>query len=72
VALVVMDEWQNRGIGSFLLEYMFTIARKDGIRGFTAMVNTANSPMQAIMHKLHGKASSVLDGEVYSMRTEFD
>jgi acyl-CoA hydrolase/GNAT superfamily N-acetyltransferase len=72
VALVVRDEWQNRGIGSFMLEYMSRIARKDGIRGFTAMVNTTNNPMQAIMHKLHGKVSSVLDGDVYSMRTEFD
>ena len=72
VALVVKDEWQNRGIGSFMLDYMSRIARKDGIRGFTAMVNTNNSPMQAIMHKLHGKVSSVQDGDVYSMRTEFD
>jgi GNAT superfamily N-acetyltransferase len=72
VALVVKDEWQNRGIGSFMLKYMSRIARKDGIRGFTAMVNTTNGPMQAIMHKLRGKVSSVLDGDVYSMRTEFD
>jgi acyl-CoA hydrolase/GNAT superfamily N-acetyltransferase len=72
VALVVQDEWQNRGIGSFMLEYMSRIARKDGIRGFTAEVHTANGPMQAVMHKLNGKVSSVLAGEVYSMRTEFD
>jgi GNAT superfamily N-acetyltransferase len=72
VALVVQDEWQNRGIGSFMLEYMSRIARKDGIRGFTAEVHTTNGPMQAVMHKLNGKVSSVLDGEVYSMRTEFD
>lgn len=72
VALVVKDEWQNRGIGSFMLEYMSRIARIDGIRGFTAMVNTTNGPMQAIMHKLRGKVSSVLEGDVYSMRTEFE
>ncbi|MDB9823494.1 GNAT family N-acetyltransferase, partial [Deltaproteobacteria bacterium] len=31
VALVVQDEWQNRGIGTFMIKYLARIAQKDGI-----------------------------------------
>ncbi len=71
VALVVLDEWQNRGIGTFMLKYLSGIARKDGIRGFTAEIQTTNRTMQAVMHKLDGKVDSSLEGGVYSMRSDF-
>lgn len=71
VALVVLDEWQNRGIGSFMIKYLATIAQKDGIRGFTAEVHTTNKTMQSVMHKLNGKLESVLGDNVYSMQSDF-
>ena len=71
VALVVLDEWQNRGIGSFMIKYLARIAQKDGIRGFTAEIHTTNKTMQTVMHKLNGKVESVLGGSVYSMRSDF-
>lgn len=71
VALVVQDEWQNRGIGTFMLKYLAGIAQKDGIRGFTAEIHTTNRKMQAVMHKLRGKVESTLGGNVYSMRSDF-
>ncbi|MDB9823240.1 GNAT family N-acetyltransferase [Deltaproteobacteria bacterium] len=71
VALVVQDEWQNRGIASFMIKYLARIARKDGIRGFTSEVHTANKTMQTLMHKLDGKMEGFLDGSVYGMRMDF-
>lgn len=71
VALVVQDEWQNRGIGTFMLRYLAGIAQKDGIRGFTAEVHTTNRKMQAVMHKLRGKIETSLGGNVYSVRSDF-
>jgi acyl-CoA hydrolase/RimJ/RimL family protein N-acetyltransferase len=72
VALVVRDDWQNRGIGSFMIKYLARIAKKDGIRGFTAEVHTANKTMQAVMHKLDGKVQGVLGGSIYSMHSDFN
>lgn len=71
VALVVLDEWQNRGIGTFMLKNLARIAQKNGIRGFTAEIHVTNKTMQAVMHKLSGKLESSLDGSVYSMRSDF-
>ncbi len=72
VALVVQDDWQNRGIGTFMIKYLARVAKKDGIRGFTAEVHTTNKTMQAVMHKLDGKVVSVLGGNVFSMRSDFN
>jgi acyl-CoA hydrolase len=71
VALIVQDEWQNRGIGSFIIKYLSTIAKKDGIRGFTAGVQSTNKKMQTVMHKLDGKVESAQGGNVFSMSTDF-
>ncbi|MBN1832102.1 MAG: GNAT family N-acetyltransferase [Deltaproteobacteria bacterium] len=71
VALVVLDEWQNRGIGTFMLKYLTQIAQKNGIRGFTAEIHVTNRKMQTVMHKSSGTVESTLDGPVFSMRSDF-
>jgi acyl-CoA hydrolase/GNAT superfamily N-acetyltransferase len=71
VALVVLDEWQNRGIGTFMLKHLAQIAQKNGIRGFTAEIHVTNRKMQTVMHKLSGKLESSLDDSVFSMRSDF-
>ncbi len=50
-AVIVQDSWQNRGIGTFLLEYLVQIAKKRGIRGFTAEVMTDNTRMLHVLEK---------------------
>ena len=71
VALVVLDEWQKKGIGTFMLKYLAQIARKNGIRGFTAEIHVTNRKMQTVMHKLSGKVESSLDDLVFSTRSDF-
>ncbi len=72
VAFVVSDSWQNHGIGTFLLKHLMRIARRNGIRGFTAEVLTENKPMQAVINKSNCKVKSRLAGNVYSYEMDFE
>jgi len=72
VAFVVSDDWQNHGIGTFLLKHLMRIARRNGIRGFTAEVLTENKPMQAVVNKSNCIVRSRLAGNVYSYEMDFE
>ena len=50
VTFVVRDQWQNRGIGAFMLRSLATIARANGIIGFTAEVLKENKRMQSVFN----------------------
>ncbi len=50
VAFVVLDEYQNRHIGSFLFKQLCNIARSNGIAGFTAEVLDENRSMQSVFN----------------------
>ncbi len=71
VAFVVRDDWQNRGIGSFLLRHLATIARRNGIGGFTAEVLRDNRPMQRVFQKYDSKVTSTPHEDVISFKIEF-
>ncbi len=71
VAFIVRDNWQNRGIGTFLLKYLITIAKQNGIAGFTAEVLHDNKPMLAVLHKSDCKLSSKLQDRVHSFKLDF-
>ncbi len=51
VAFIVGDDYQGRGIGSFLMEALAVAARSDGIRRFTARVLSDNLPMRTILDR---------------------
>src|ERR1039458_6834888 len=72
VAFVVSDQWQNHGIGTFLLKHLMRVARRNGIRGFTAEVLTENKAMQAVINKSNYKIQSKLNGNVYSYEMDFE
>lgn len=71
VAFVVRDDWQNKGIGRFLLRYLGSIARRNGIAGFTAEVLRENKAMQAVFYKSGYKVSSRMVEDVYSFVLDF-
>jgi len=50
-ALLVQDEYQNRGIGSFLLSQLMRIAKSKGVDAFIAYVHPSNRKMIAFIHK---------------------
>jgi len=64
LAFIVRDQWQNRGIGTFLLKYLITIAKRNGIAGFTAEILPNNKPMLAVLHKSDCGIRSHLEDDV--------
>ncbi len=71
VAFVVRDDWQNRGIGTFLLQHLETIAKRNGIAGFTAEVLKDNRAMQRVFAKSHHRVTATPAEDVISFRIEF-
>ena len=72
VAFVVHDDWQRRGIGSFLFNHLVKIARRNGIKGFTAEVLAQNKPMQSVFDHSDCKTQSRLAEGVYSYEMHFE
>ncbi|GAB4346447.1 MAG: hypothetical protein Kow0099_27660 [Candidatus Abyssubacteria bacterium] len=71
IALLVRDEWQKRGIGSFLLKYLITIARRNGISGFSAEVLRENRAAQSLLQKSGLKMRSTLSEGIYTFDLDF-
>jgi acyl-CoA hydrolase/RimJ/RimL family protein N-acetyltransferase len=67
VAFIVQDEWQQKGMGTFLLDYITQIAKLRGVRRFYAKVLPTNKLMLAIFHNSGYKVNTEFDGEVYSI-----
>jgi acyl-CoA hydrolase/RimJ/RimL family protein N-acetyltransferase len=67
IAFIVQDEWQKRGMGTFLLDYLNQIARQRGVRQFYAKVLPTNRAMLATFHNSGFNVSTEFDGEVYSI-----
>jgi len=72
VAFLVQDEWQQKGLGTFLLNYLTQIARERGVRQFYAKVLPANKPMLAIFHNSGFEVKTEFDGEVYSITYDLE
>ncbi len=71
VAFLVRDDWQNRGIGSFILKHLVIIAKRNGIAGFTAEVLRDNKAMQAVFNHSGLKVRSKLSDGVYHFEMDF-
>jgi acyl-CoA hydrolase/RimJ/RimL family protein N-acetyltransferase len=67
VAFLVQDEWQQKGMGTFLLDYITQIARQRGVKRFYAKVLPNNKPMLTIFHNSGYRVNTEFDGEVYSI-----
>ncbi|MGA8927580.1 MAG: GNAT family N-acetyltransferase [Solirubrobacterales bacterium] len=52
VAVVVIDSWQGRGLGTALLEGLAGRALEEGVERFTASVLADNSPMLELLREL--------------------
>ena len=51
-AIVVADEWQNRGLGSELLERLVERAHDEGVERFTALVLAQNTDALRLLERL--------------------
>ena len=67
VAFIVQDEWQQKGMGTFLLDYLTQIARQRGIKRFYAKVLPRNKPMLTIFYNSGFDVNTEFDGDVYNI-----
>ena len=51
IAFIVADDYQGRGIGSFLMDAIAIAARVGGVHRFTARLLAENHPMRAILDR---------------------
>ena len=65
VAFIVQDEWQQKGMGSFLLDYLTQVAKQRGVRRFYATVLPENKPMLTIFHNTGYNIETKFDSEAY-------
>ena len=72
VAFVIRDGWQGRRIGSFMFRHLISIAKSNGIRGFTAEVLRDNRRMQALFHHSGYEVTSMIEEGVYSFTILFN
>jgi acyl-CoA hydrolase/GNAT superfamily N-acetyltransferase len=71
IALAIADQYQNIGIGSFLLNYLVRIAKERGIVGFTGIMDSHNNRMMHVFHKCGYVLESTLNDGNYSISFKF-
>lgn len=71
IAFIIRDKWQNRHMGTFLFKHLATIAKRNGIAGFTAEVLRDNRRMQTILNNCGYRVKSRLEEGVYSFQIDF-
>lgn len=71
VAFTTHQDWQNRGIGTFLLQYLIRIAKEKNIKGFTADVLARNTPMNKVFSKAGYPLKTHLEYGVYELEIPF-
>lgn len=71
-AISVHEEWQNKGVGTVLLQYLIKVAKMKGIRGFVGYVLDSNTRMYRLAHKLGYKVESKWEDSVYTLTFKFD
>jgi len=67
VAIVVHDDWQNRGLGTKLLRYTIEVAKKMGVKELYAYVNPENRRIIHITNKLGFKADWISETIEYKI-----
>jgi acyl-CoA hydrolase/GNAT superfamily N-acetyltransferase len=71
VAFTTHQDWQNRGIGTFLLQYLVRIAKEKNIKGFTADVLARNTHMMKVFSKAGHPLKTHLESGVYELEIPF-
>ena len=71
IAFAVRDDEQKKGIGTELLSYLTTLAKRQGLLGFTAEVLVENVPMLRLFEKMDFDMVKRMDEGVYELRMMF-
>jgi acyl-CoA hydrolase/GNAT superfamily N-acetyltransferase len=71
VAFAVRDDYQKKGIGAELLDYITQLARNEGLQGFTADVLGDNKPMIHLFNKMNYRIEKKIEDGVYEYTIMF-
>lgn len=71
VAFAVRDDYQNKGIGTELLSFLTTQAKKEGLHGFTAEVLLENRSMIHVFEKMNFDMRKKIEDGVYYLTMRF-
>jgi GNAT superfamily N-acetyltransferase/acyl CoA:acetate/3-ketoacid CoA transferase beta subunit len=71
-AFAVQDQWQGRGLGTFLLQYLIRIAMMNGIEGFTALVMADNRRMLKLFQQTGYLIRSKYEEHAWNISLRFD
>ncbi len=69
-AFIVHDEWQQKGMGTILMDYLAQIAQERGVGSFSAKVLPVNNAMLAVFRNSGYKMTEEFDGELYSINLD--
>ena len=72
VSFMVHEEWHDRGVGTQLLHYLVSVAKKTGIKEIYASVLRQNRAMLKVFNASGYDVTAVLDGETYEIRFPLD
>jgi len=72
VAFIVQDEWQQKGMGTLMMNYLSEIAKKRGVKSFYAKVMPENKAMLAIFYNSGYKVNTEFDGDIYHITYELN
>ncbi len=68
VAFIVQDEWQDKGMGFVLLDYLTRIAMDRQVKSFYATVLPINKSMLQLFYNSGYKVNTEFDGDSYSIK----
>ncbi len=71
VAVVISDDFQNKGVGTELLSFVTYLAKKEGLLGFTAEVLVENRPMLHLFEKMGFIIEKRSGAGVYELKMQF-
>ena len=71
VSYLVRDDYQRRGIGTYLVRHIARIARESGIEGFVAEILPDNTPAMKVLHKLGFPVETVMQAGNYQLKVSF-
>jgi len=72
VAFVVDENFQGRGVASFLFETLIRVARELGIEGFTADVLADNKAMLKVFEKAPFPIRAIMEFGIYNLTIPFE
>jgi RimJ/RimL family protein N-acetyltransferase len=71
VAFAIRDDYQNKGIGYEIFQYLYHLAKREGLLGFTAEVLMENRAMMRLSRKMGLEVTKTDESGVYNLKMMF-